>query len=89
MSYMFYNCSSLTSLDLGFFKTVKGNNFNYMFNSCIDLQWLNLTNFYTLNGKELNNIFDGCMTLSVLLNKEYCSNIIETIPDYVNKIFVE
>ena len=88
MSYMFYNCSSLTSLDLGLFKTKKGNSFNYMFNSCTQLNWLNLSNFYTLSGKQINNIFDGCISLTVFLKKENILNIIDYIPDYVNQIYI-
>ena len=37
MSYMFYHCSSLTSLDLSSFDTNKVINMNYMFSNCSSL----------------------------------------------------
>ena len=47
MSYMFYKCSSLTSLNLSNFNTNKVNNMDSMFSHCSSLSSLNLTNFNT------------------------------------------
>ena len=85
---MFYNCSTITTINLGSFETKKGSNFRYMFNSCSKLEFLNLTNFNTINGRQLDNIFDGCNSLNIIINQEYCSNIIDSIPDYVNKTYI-
>ncbi len=47
MSYMFYKCSSLTSLNLSNFNTDNVKNMSYMFSHCSSLSSLNLTNFNT------------------------------------------
>ena len=43
MSYMFYKCSSLTSLNLSNFNTNNVNNMSYMFFNCSSLNSLNLS----------------------------------------------
>ncbi len=57
MSYMFYKCSSLTSLNLSNFNTNKVNNMNYMFHNCSSLTSLNLSNFNTNNVNNMNEMF--------------------------------
>ena len=49
MSYMFYNCSSLTSLDLSNFNTINVKDMSGMFSFCSSLTYLNLFNFNTNN----------------------------------------
>ncbi len=58
MSYMFYNCSSLTSLDLSNFNTLNVNNMNSMFYNCSSLSSLNLINFNTNNIKNIPHIYN-------------------------------
>ena len=43
MSSMFYDCSSLTSLDLSKWDTSKVTNMNNMFNNCSSLETLDLS----------------------------------------------
>ena len=44
---MFYNCSSLSNLDLSNFNTKTVKNMGYMFYGCNKLSSLNLSNFIT------------------------------------------
>ena len=57
MSYMFYKCSSLTSLNLSNFNTNNVNNMSRMFSNCSSLTSLNLSNFYTNNVTFVINMF--------------------------------
>ena len=45
MSYMFYGCSGLTSLDLSGFNTSNVTNTSYMFYGCSGLTSLDLSGF--------------------------------------------
>ena len=45
MQYMFYNCSSLTSLNLSNFNTSNVINMRYMFSGCFNLEYINLNKF--------------------------------------------
>ena len=57
MSYMFNQCSSLTSLNLSNFNTNNVQDMSYMFQLCSSLTSLNLSNFNTSNpGCYIDNI---------------------------------
>ena len=47
MKNMFYNCSSLISLNISNFDTSKVSNMGYMFYNCNGLISLDISNFYT------------------------------------------
>ena len=49
MEEMFYECSSLTSLDLSNFTTNFLYNVNKMFKGCSNLEYLDISNFYGPN----------------------------------------
>ena len=66
MSYMFSNCSSLTSLDVTHFNTANVTNMWYMFSSCSALLSLNVTNFNTANVTNMRNMFSSCSSLTSL-----------------------
>ena len=67
MSYMFYNCSDLTSLDLSDFDTSNVTNMRYMFSGCSDLTSLDLSNFNTSNVTSSNMYsLSSCAYLSYL-----------------------
>ena len=66
MSYMFYNCSSLTSLDLSGFNTAKVTNMSAMFFGCSGLTSLDLSDFNTDNVTAMGGMFYGCSGLSSL-----------------------
>ena len=66
MSYMFFNCSSLTSLDVTHFNTAKVTNMNSMFSSCSSLTSLDVTYFNTANVTGMNNMFYSCSALTTI-----------------------
>ena len=65
MSYMFYECKSLSSLpDISKWKTNNITNMSYMFGGCSSLSsLLNISNWNTNNVTNMNNMFDGCSSL--------------------------
>ncbi len=66
MSYMFFFCSSLTSLDLSHFNTSKVTSMNYMFHNCAVLASLDVSNFNTANVTDMEYMFYGCYALESL-----------------------
>ena len=63
MSYMFFNCSSLTSLDVTHFNTAKVTNMRNMFSSCSALTSLDVTHFNTANVTNMCKMFSICSAL--------------------------
>ena len=70
MSYMFYYCSSLTSLNLSNFNTNNVTNMSYMFYNCSSLTFLNLSNFNTNNVNNMSYMFYDCSSLNSSLNTQ-------------------
>ncbi|WP_254795203.1 BspA family leucine-rich repeat surface protein, partial [Xylanibacter ruminicola] len=70
MSYMFNNCSSLTSLDLSKLKTGNVENMYRLFSGCSALSSLNLSDFNTAKVTNMNEMFQGCSSLTTL-NLDY------------------
>ena len=66
MSYMFYNCSSLTSLDVTHFNTANVRDMDNMFFSCSSLTSLDVTNFNTVNVTDMSYMFFNCLSLTSL-----------------------
>ena len=66
MSYMFSDCSALTSLDVTHFNTAKVTNMNYMFYRCSKLTSLDVTKFNTANVTNMSYMFCRCPVLSSL-----------------------
>ena len=66
ISYMFYYCSGLTSLDLSNFNTANVTNMLYMFGGCSRLTSLDVTNFNTANVTNMSGMFGGCSSLTSL-----------------------
>ena len=66
MGVMFYNCSSLTSLDISSFDTREVTNMGSMFESCSSLTSLDLSNFNTSKVTNMNYMFHGCSGLTSL-----------------------
>ena len=66
MSYMFSDCSALTSLDLSNFNTAKVRDMSYMFYRCSALTSLDLSNFNTANVTNMSYMFSRCPVLSSL-----------------------
>ena len=70
MRGMFYDCLSLTSLDLSNFKTENVQYMSYMFYGCSSLTSLDLSNFKTENVQNMSEMFRGCNSLQNI----YCNN---------------
>jgi len=64
--YMFYNCSSLISLDLCNFNTNNVTDMSYIFSECSSLTSLNLSNFNTNNVTNMEGMFYECSSLTSL-----------------------
>ena len=66
MSYMFNNCSGLTSLDLSNWNTSNVTNMGIMFNNCSELTSLDLSNWNTSNVTNMGAMFYSCIKLTSL-----------------------
>ena len=66
MSYMFYRCDGLTSLDVSHFNTQKVEDMSEMFSVCSGLKSLNVSHFDTQNVKDMNSMFYSCERLTSL-----------------------
>ena len=66
MDYMFYECSSLTSLNLSSFNTANVTKMWYMFCGCSSLTSLDLGSFNTANVTHMSEMFYGCSSLTSL-----------------------
>jgi len=63
MRNMFYNCKSLTSLDVSNLNTKNVKNMSDMFFNCSSLESLDLSNFNTRNVTTMENMFSNCESL--------------------------
>ena len=70
MSYMFYDCIKLPSLNLSKFNTANVTDMSYMFGGCQKLPSLDLSKFNTANVTNMSNMFDDCNKLSSLTLSE-------------------
>lgn len=66
MSYMFYGCSSLTTLDLSNFDTSSVTKMEQMFMNCLSLTSLDLSSFDTSAIKTIRLMFYFCSSLTTL-----------------------
>ena len=66
MSCMFFNCSSLTSLDVTHFNTANVTNMMSMFSNCSSLTSLDVTHFNTANVTNMMSMFSNCSSLTSL-----------------------
>ena len=64
MQEMFFNCGSLTSLDLSSFDTGSVTNMGWMFNNCTSLKSLNLSSFNTRNVENMDWMFAWCTNVN-------------------------
>lgn len=60
-SFMFYNCTALTSIPQ--LDTSNGTNFGYMFNGCSALTTIPLLNMSNVSGTSWSNMFYNCTAL--------------------------
>ena len=66
MSGMFWNCSSLVSLDLSSFNTEKVHSMGWMFSGCSSLSKLDVSSFNTKNVTFMGDMFSFCPSLKEL-----------------------
>ena len=64
MLWIFYNCTSLTTLDLSNFDTGNVTNMCSMFNGCSNLTILDLSNFDIGNVTNMDYMFNNCPNLT-------------------------
>ena len=63
MNHAFYDCSSLTGLDIGGLNTDNVTNMQYMFYNCTSLTSINTLGFNTSKVTDMNSMFFGCSSL--------------------------
>ena len=66
MHEMFFNCSSLNSLNLSGFNTSNVTDMHYMFTNCSAITSLDLSGFNTSNVTNMMFMFGGCVALTSL-----------------------
>ena len=66
MSGMFYDCKSISSLDLSSFKTSNVTNMSGMFVLCENITDINLSSFDTGNVTGMSSMFENCVSLKEL-----------------------
>ena len=62
-SYMFYECTSLESMDLSAFNTINVNSMRYMLYDCFSLKSIDLSSFNTKNVIDMSFMFYKCSSL--------------------------
>lgn len=66
MRSMFFNCSSLTSIDVSHFDTQKVTSMRTMFYNCSGLTSIDVSHFDTRNVTIMRSMFSGCSSLTSL-----------------------
>jgi surface protein len=66
ISNLFYECSSLTFLDLSNFSSINTINMSNLFNGCNNLTYLNLSNLNTQKVTDMSFMFNDCFSLTNL-----------------------
>ena len=66
MSYMFYGCHDLTSINVRNWNTSQVTDMSYMFYDCWDLTSIDLSKFDTSKVTDMNHMFQGCDNLTSL-----------------------
>ena len=82
LSYMFYNCSSLNSLDLSNFNTNNVTKMSYMFYNCSSLTSLNLSNFNTNNVTNMSGMFSDCSSITSLNLSNFNTNNVTNMSNF-------
>jgi surface protein len=87
LSYLFYGCSSLLSINLYNFNTTNVKDMSYMFYNCTSLKSINLSNFTTEKLTNLDYMFYYCSNLIYLdiskfeISSDKNISIFNTLPD--------
>ena len=78
---LFLLCSSLESLDLSSFNTIKVKSMDNLFNGCSSLNSLNLSSFNTSNVVNMERMFCVCMNLKSLDLSKFNTEKVEKMND--------
>ena len=82
MSFLFYGCEKLTSLDLSHFNTANVTNMSCMFDGCTGLTSLDVTNFNTANVTDMSYMFYGCRRLKeIYVSDKFVTDIVKSSED--------
>ena len=73
---MFFNCASLTSLDLSNFDTSNLNKMNNMFYNCKSLKNLDISQFNTSSVTRMEKLFKNCELITSLNLKNFITNLV-------------
>ena len=84
MSWMFFNCTSLTSLDLSNFNTSNVTNMQGMFRGCSSLTTLDLSSFNTSNVTNMWQMFASCSSLTSLNLGNFNTSKVTDMSDMFN-----
>ena len=79
---MFYNCESLTSLNLYNSGTIELKGVRNMFTNCTSLSSINLSNFDLSNVLDMGGMFRGCKSLKSV-DLSHCSYQDSNVADYM------
>ena len=80
-SYMFYECSNITEMDLSNFDSSEVIQMDYMFFGCLFLTSLNLSNFDTSKVEVMNGMFSGCSSLTSLDLSNFNTSQVTDMPN--------
>ena len=81
MEYMFYGCSSLTSLDLSNFNTSQTSNFEGLFSGCSSLIYLDISNLDSNKASNIEDMFSDCSSLEFI--NLHSASITENIKEQI------
>ena len=82
MSFLFYGCEKLTSLDLSHFNTANVTNMSSMFDGCTGLTSLDVTNFNTANVTNMRYMFSGCYKLKeIYISSKFVTDTVKSSED--------
>ena len=66
LSFLFYKCKYLKSVDLSPFNSSNVNNISHMFSGCESLEYIDFFSFNTSNIKSMRGLFSDCRSLETI-----------------------
>ena len=81
LSYLFYGCNSLTSINLSYINTFSTTNMEYMFYGCNSLIELNLKDWITSSVLNINSMFYDCISLISLDLSNFDTSLVTNMKD--------
>ena len=67
LSYLFYNCQALASIDLSHFNTSKVTHLDHLFHSCSNLKTIDISSFDTENVTNMSYLFSDATSLTSIV----------------------